>query len=403
MVLKPKESIIKNIPADVSYCFTINKQEFIKETSLGEELEKDSLFQKFKAKIPPKALEIYEVAGINKLGDLAIFGETNDVLNLAWIGESKKKLKEFIKDNRLHETEYKYFNQVKISDKLFLNYRWPMLVLSNYITTENFDFFDPKVKKLKPNDLLHPATENSLLYGFIIPDRGLMLNYTFIPLYGKAFVCLKKDDKKIEVLFVQPRMKLKGKLGLPEKTPSSHALLSWPIDSQPVSKIKYIPGVVLKSLDRLLSKPVTHLYAEVLDTISTIEEKTQLDFDAEFQGTLKVIENYKTYPGLRLEFIKKTPVNANRFKRRSKPVNLGLDIFKLRFTETASSYTIESDTNSIWVSQQNMPDYYVYANLVTLNTDPFWESFTKTTIKTLQLHAAALGKGSVFVLTLQRE
>ena len=54
---KPKESVIKNIPSDVIYCFTIDKRQFLKETDFLEDILKDSLILKFKSKIPGKSLE----------------------------------------------------------------------------------------------------------------------------------------------------------------------------------------------------------------------------------------------------------------------------------------------------------------------------------------------------------
>ena len=61
MLKRPKESIILNIPADVSYCFTINKQQFSKE-NLSETFQTDSFLQKIKARLPAKAIKVFNVA-----------------------------------------------------------------------------------------------------------------------------------------------------------------------------------------------------------------------------------------------------------------------------------------------------------------------------------------------------
>lgn len=398
-VLRQNESVLKNIPADISYCFTINKQEYLNQSSFLEDIERDSLFQKIKTKFPDEAFELFKEIGIKKSGDLAVYGEANDQINLAWIGESRKKLRAFLKRHRLTEKSLSNNQQVKISDKLFLNYNWPLLLLSNVNDSQKLEFFNYEAKKLNPKDLIHPRTKNCLFYGFVIPDRNLMLNYTFIPFNGKAFVGLKFNNSQIEVLYIQPKMKLKGKLGLPEKKPTSHALLSWPVDSQAGSKIRYIPKVILHNINKLITKEVTHLYAEALDTISTKEERTQLDFDAEFQGSLKVFDYYKTYPGLRLEFIKKIPDNANF----TKPTNLGLEIFKLQFTESKTAFNIESEKILPGIAEQKIPDYYIYADFKTLNTDPYWEPLVKTSFQSLELHAEPYEGGSVFILVVKTE
>lgn len=399
---KPSESVIKNIPADVNYCFTVDKKQFIIESFLAEDSKKDSLFKKIKSKIPVEAFLVYNTVGINSLGDLAVFGETNDEINAAWIGENEKKLAELIKQKHWFEKRFKNFNQVKISDKLYINYKWPIVILSTKQVAESFEYFNPTLKKLNAKDLKNSKTNKCLIYGFVIPNRSLLINYPFLPLYGRAYFGIQKEDKKIEVFFIQPRMKLRGKLGIPQKIPQSIALLSWPIDSGSIPHVKQIPSVVLSSLNQLVTKPVSHLYAEVLDTVSTYQEIIQYDMDSEFQLTQKIINHYKTYPGLRLEFLKTTPDTSNFISTPAKPTNLGLDILKLHQWENKNSYFIASENKLPEASSQNIPDYYIYANLEMLKTDPFWESIIKTNFKSLQLHAEELGKGSVFVLTLKR-
>ena len=401
MLKKPKESIILHIPADVSYCITIDKQQFFKE-DFSETFQKDSFLQKIKARLPAKAINVFNTIGFNPLGDLAMFGETNNEINMAWIGNSRKEMEGMIKKRKWPETVFKNFVQVKISNNLFLLHKWPIVILRNKAPTENFEFFNPSIKKVSQKYLLHPKTEGSLIYGFIIPDRNFIFNYPFIPLEGIMYIGLKNEDKKIKILFVQPRMQLKGKLGIPKSDPDCNALISWPMDIHAVTGIKQIPSAVVTNLNTLITKPVSQLYAEVLDTISTFQEIIQYDMDDEFQLTQKIINHYKTYPGLRLEFIKTLSDSAGLKSGKAKPTNIGLDIFKLFYSENPKSYIIASEDVLPRLSLLKIPDYYIYADLDVLKTDPFWEPFTKTTYKKLQLHAEALDKGSMFVLTLEK-
>ncbi len=394
---KPKSTVLTKIPSDVTYCFTIDKTQVFKESDFLENAQKDAFFIKLKNKLPKNALKIYHAIGLNSLGDLAIFGEKNEDLNIAWIGKNEEVIAQLIKKNKWHETKFKNFNQVKISDQLYLNYKWPYLVLNSALVNENFDFFNPTIKKLTAIDMHHPKLNGCLIYGFIIIDRNFIINYPYIPLYGKAFAGVKKSATKTELYFIQRRMKLLGKLGLPKHKPKNIAVLSWPIDSQPVSKIKFIPNLAMDSINRIINKSVVHLYAEVLDTLSTYQEIVRYNLDAEFQLTQKIIHQYQTFPGMRLEFVKKVKDEVNR----DRPISLGLDIFKLTLNEINTSYIIASEHSTPLLSNQALPDYYIYANLDRLKADPFWDTWIKTNYETLELHAENLGKGSIFILTLE--
>ena len=394
----PKELVIEKIPADINWCFTVDKKEFLKETVLSHDILKDSLFQKLKSKLPPIALKIYKAIELNPMGDIAAFGQTDDEINVAWIGKNEKDLTFIINQNKWPEKKYKHFTEVKILDDLYLEYKWPIVLLRNKPATDDFKFFSSKTKKLTGKQLLHAKTNGSIIYGFIKPNKKFINKYSILPLGQTIFIGLKKVDSKFTVFFVQPDIQLKGKLGTPTKIPSNFAVVSWPLNNEVVASIKPIPSVVSASLHQLLSKPFYHFYGEVLDTISTTEEYTQIDWDNEFRLTLKVREKYKAFPGLRLQFIKKMADNSNS----SQATNLGLDILKLQFAETSKYYCIASEDKQPRPSEQNIPDYYVYANFDVLQTDPFWQPIIETSFKSLLLYAEPMDKGSVFVLTLEK-
>ncbi len=394
----PSELVIEKIPMDVNWCFTVDKKEFFQETLLSEDLEKDSLFQKLKAKLPFDALKIYNTIGINQMGDIAAFGQTEDEINVAWIGKNEKDLTTAIKHNKWPEKKYKHFSEVNISDNLYLEYQWPIALLRNKPAGDDFKFFSSKAKKLNGKQLLHNKTKGSIIYGFIKPSKQFAAKYSFIPLDKIIFIGLKKEDSKINIYFVQPSIKLKGKLGIPQKHPSDIAIISWPLTNEAISSITQIPSAVSARLNQLLTKPFIHFYGEVLDTISTTEEYTQIDWDNEFRLTLKVREKYKAFPGLRMEFIKKAADNSNS----SQAINLGLDILKLQFAETSKSYNISSEDKQPRPSEQNIPDYYLYANFDVLQADPFWQPIIENSFKCILLYTKPLDKGSVFVLTLEK-
>ncbi len=394
---KPKSTVLKHIPSDVTYCFTINKGQFFKESEFLESVKKDPFLTALKNKMPHKASKIYKAIGLSSLGDLAIFGEKTSEINMAWIGKNEEAIAQLIKKNKWRETSFKNFKQVKISNRLYLNYKWPLVVLNSTKVDANYDVFNPLIKKLTATDLQHPKIDDCLLYGFIIVDRNFIINYPYIPLYGKAFVGLKKGPKKTELYFIQRRMKLIGKLGLPKHALKNIAVLSWPIDSQPVSKIKFIPNLLMDSINGIINKPVVHLFAEVLDTFSTYQEIVRYNLDAEFKLTQKIIHQYQTFPGLRFEFVKKN----KDISQITRPTTLGMDVLKLTINETNASYVIASKHSMPTLSTQAIPDYYIYANLDRLKADQFWEPWIKTNYHSLEMHAENYGKGSIFILTLE--
>ena len=394
----PTKLVIDKIPADVNWCFKVDKKEFFKETLISDFLQKDSLLQKLTSKLPSIAIKIFETVDINPMGDIAAFGQTEDEINVAWIGKNENALIALIKQNKWPEKKYKHFTQFKISDNLYLEYKWPIALLRNKPAVDEFKFFSSKTKKLTDKQLLHSKTKGSLVYGFIKPSKQFIAKYSFLPLGKTVFIGFKKIDSKITIFFVQPDIQLKGKLGVPQKTPSDIAIISWPLTNEAISSIKQIPTVVSSTLYQLLTKPFHHFYGEVLDTISTSEEYTQIDWDNEFRLTLKVREKYKAFPGLRLEFIKKMADNTNS----TQATNLGLDILKLQFAETSKSYIIASEDKQPRPSEKNIPDYYIYANFDVLQTDPFWQPIFETNFRALLMYAEPIDKGSVFVLTLEK-
>jgi hypothetical protein len=395
---KPNNFVLKNIPADVTYCFTINKKDALSEKSLSETFEKDTFFKNIKGRIAPEVFEIIRKIGFNPFGDMAIFGQNNHEINFAWVGNNKTELQTLIKQKKWVETKKSHYNLVKISNQLYLKYNWPIIELSNNNTFN--DFFNPKTKKLTKADIEHTKTKGNLIYGFIISDREFIIHYPFIPLYGKAYIGVQRLNNKINISFTQSRVVLKGKLGKPKLLPQSNALISWPLDSGHMPVIKQIPNIVSTHLNQLINRPVKHIYAELLDTISTYQEIIQYDMNDEFQLTQKVINHFTTFPGMRLQFIKTHADQHLSNHQTSKSTNLGLDIFKLKYTNTSNSFIISSEDVLPLPYTLNLPDYYLYANFDLLKSDPYWRFLSKSDIRSLQLHAENYEKGTVFILQI---
>ena len=96
----PTKLVIEKIPADVNWCFKVDKKEFFKETLISDFLQKDSLLQKLTSKLPSIAIKIFETVDINPMGDIAAFGQTEDEINVAWIGKNENALIALIKQNK---------------------------------------------------------------------------------------------------------------------------------------------------------------------------------------------------------------------------------------------------------------------------------------------------------------
>ncbi len=397
-IYRQKDSLVKQVPADVLFCFTMDKRQLYKDGFSKEELYKDSFFQNLKHKIPAKSLEIFNQLGMNLMGDMVFFGTGSGDINLAWFASNKDNLVRLTKRYKAIETTYSTHTQLKFGEKIYLNYKWPVVVLSSKQSGKDFDFFNPKVKKLLEKDLKDPALTKCSLYGFYTANRNIILTYSFLPIDGRAFIGLSKTKKGMELKLVQRKVKLEGKLGLPKTKPKVAGLVSWPITPLSELSMEPIPTVVTGRIDSLLRKPVKHFYGEVLDTISTYQEIVKYLLDAEFRLTQKIIYHFKSYPGLRLQFLKKTKDESDK----SFATNLGLDILKLQFSETGESYIISSENTLPLPSYGGWPDYYVYSNIEMLRADPFWEPYIKTNFSQLELYAQNLDKGSMFTLALTK-
>lgn len=401
LLKKPNVSVVKNVPADVDFCITFNKTEILKEGSTIENIQKDSLYRRLKTKIPAEAILIFSTVGFNPLGDFALFGK-GDSYNLAWVGSNKNEFEQLIFKNSWKVIKHKTYDEVKFSEKLFLMYSWPLLLLTNKTINKENTFFIKDGKKIKKSELHHSKTVNCMAFGFINPSKLFGKNFQFIPQNGKVFVGLKSSSQDIEFLLVQPNIKLKGKMGKVPVNVSTNALFSWPLTLNKLSEIKPIPDTVVLHLKELVKKPVYGVYGEILDTFSVSNRIITYDMDAEFKLTQKITMAFKTYPGWHLEFYKNTPENNNTLV--SQNTGLGLDILKLRYIEKADRYVLTTDTTKIktGVSKDKLPAYFVYINIEKLKADPFWKSYVQSSFKEMYLYADNIEKGSMFTLKFMK-
>lgn len=396
---KPNVSVVKNIPADSDFCITFNKSEVIKENASIETIQKDSMYKRIFAKIPAKAILIFTKAGFNPLGDLAIFGK-NDSYNLAWVGRNKKEFEQLILKKSWPVIKHKTYNEVKLSNKLYLMYSWPLILLTNKSADKENAFFIKGGKKIRKSDLIHSKTKNCIAFGFFDPVKFLGSDLHLIPQKGRLFVGLKSSSKEIELFLVQPKVKLEGKMGIVPVKSSTNALFCWPINLDKLSEIKQVPDTVAMHLKELIKMPVNGVYGEILDTFSVSDRIITYDMDAEFKLTQKITFVYKTYPGWHLEFYK----NAKETDAPaiSQKTGLGLDILKLRYLEKGDRYVLTTDTSKLKVLEPNkkMPSYFVYVNVEKLKMDPFWKSYVQSNFKEVFLYADNLEKGSMFTFKL---
>lgn len=404
---KPKVMVFKKVPADVSYCFTINKQHFFENISSVEGIKNDSILNVLNEKIPKEAVTVLNTAGINPFSDLVFFGKKKK-MNFAWTGNNFSALLDTINLHKWPIVKLKGFERVKINDNLYLSIDWPVMLLTNYPTAEKEEFFSKSAPKIKKQTLYHSKTNQCVVYGFVIPDSNITKLLSWIPLKGKAYVGLNFENAKTEVYYVQPEVRLTGKLGYPKKNPTTYAFISWPLTVKEINENKQLPMAISSSLSHELIKPVKYFYGEVLDTVSYTEQIVSYDMDAEFKLTQKVVYMQKTFPGLYFEFEKLIPSQDSSLIFNEMGTDMGLPIFKLFFKENAKSYIISSESgtkknqvNSI--SYEIMPNYCVFANLELLKTDPFWKKYTNTNFKRMRFYANSLGKGSMYVLQLERE
>jgi len=391
MLKKPKESVLKKVPKGVGFCFTVSKEQLLKEGFSVNDFANDPLFKKLKSLIPQEAFQILNTVGINVLGEMSLFG-TGESINLAWIGSNQESMIDTIEHYKWPTSKHLHYTQVKITNSLYLCYQWPVLVLCNTPDFQTKQFFDPEAKKLNRKEMIYVNTGNSLIYGFIIPEPDQIRRLMYIPLKGKAYVNVSKQDNQIQVDYMQPDLKLKGNLGVPTIQPTDYAFISWPLNVLNLNVLK-LPPPLRDSLNKSISKPVSHIYGRVLDTFSTTEKIITYDMDEEYRLTQKILDIYKSYPGLWLKFMKSP---ADKTTRLPRITNMGLDILKLQFTELPDSYVIASEIKTY----VPMPDYCVFANLELMQTDPFWQPITQTSLKKISFHAEPFEKGSKYVLSL---
>ena len=389
------------MPADIDFCITVNKSEILKESTSISKVQSDSLYAKIKSKIPLQAFTLFSTAGMNPLGDLAIFGK-GDTYQMAWVANNKMAFEQLIVKGSWKVIKHKTYDEVQLSDKLFLLYSWPLLLLTNKARDKENAFFNKRTKKLRKRDLYHDKTRDCMVFGYFDPSKLLWRDIQFIPQKGKAFIGVKLGAKEIELLLVQPQVKLEGKLGNMQVEGSPSGFFSWPLTLNQLTEYKPLPDTVLMHLTNLIKKPVHRIYGEILDTFSVSDRRITYDMDAEFKLTQKITFVYKTYPGCHLEFYKNTPDGT--VTAGSQKTGLGLDILKLTYFEKDNRYIFTTDSSKIKpkLTIEKVPNYFVYLNIDKLKTDPFLKSYMQGSFKELYVYAEAIEKGSVFTFKLIR-
>lgn len=405
LLKKPSQSVLKKVPADVSFCLTVNKTQLLKDSEPLSNFAQDSLYIGIKSKFPAKALRLVKSIGFNALGDMAFFGNLKQ-LNLAWIGKDEQSMLDTIRVHKWPVSHFKDHDQVKIDSDLYLDYRWPIVLLSNYSQGVKNDFFGSSKPKIKKSELVNPETSDYSIYGFMIPEKLWPEIGNWLPIKQKAFVGLRNQDKKIELVYVQPNLKLKGKLGDTQSKPKVVACLNWPFTQQSLSSIKQMPDTVLNNLNRLVSLPFNNVYAEVLDTISSSQRRVTYVVDEEFKLTQKIIYVFETFPGMYLQFGKVQKSGSVYANNHFQPVNLGMDKLKLQYLQTPESFIITSDSLANIEHKQKeisrLPSYYLYVDFELLHNDPYWRMFSRNEFKTAKLYSKDLDKGSMFVIEFDK-
>jgi len=405
LLKKPSQSVLKKVPADVSFCFTVNKTQLLRNSEALGNFAQDSFYIGIKSKFPSKTFRLFKSIGFNALGDLAFFGNRAQ-LNLAWIGNDEQSMLDTIYMHKWIISHFKDHDQVRIDSNLYLDYQWPIVMLSNYSQGLKNDFFGSGKPKIKKSQLLHAVTEDYSIYGFMIPEKLWPELRTWLPLKDKAYVGLRNQDKKIELVYAQPSVFLKGKLGDAKYNPKVFACLKWPFNRASVSGIKQIPDTIINHLNRLVNLPFNQVYAEVLDTISSSQRRVTYVVDEEFKLTQKIVYVFETFPGLYLQFNKGIKSKSSEVNKHLQPVNLGMDKLKLLFLQTFESFIITSDSLEINEHKQKeiygLPSYYILLNFDLLRNDPYWKMFLQNDFKTAKVYAKSHKKGSMFIVEINK-
>lgn len=76
---------------------------------------------------------------------MAFFGNLKQ-LNLAWIGKDEQSMLDTIRVHKWPVSHFKDHDQVKIDSDLYLDYRWPIVLLSNYSQGVKMIFWEHNLK-----------------------------------------------------------------------------------------------------------------------------------------------------------------------------------------------------------------------------------------------------------------
>lgn len=364
----------------------MNNRKIANELRLIEKIKKDTFVKRSTSNFTQTIEKIIEQTGVNPLGEIVLFGNYNSYY-LAWAGISKKTFYKYLKNSKLIAKHTKNFEYVKLNNKLYLSYDWPLVVLSNKLPDLKKGFFSDKSPKISIKDLQIEENKNSTVWGFIKPDlynSGLL---KLIPIKEKTYISVIIDEQKTEFNLYQKNLKLQNQNFLPSINNKCLLVLSCPWDTLFIKSVNILPNEIVKPILKMISKPVNQLNFEVLDTITSTEQVITYDMDIEFKLTQKIYYKYKTYPGMYLELFKTQPDTQTK---------ISSEFFKQKLSENTKSYVLQSGNKTF----EKLPDYYFYANIDLLRTDPFWKPFCSSHINKVEIFTSPYKNGSITKIKL---
>lgn len=382
-----KLNVIRRVPADVSYCISFDNSKLAKEIIFLDNIKRDTLIKTGKKGFFAEAEKIIALTKINPLGKIALFGSKKSY-SIAWSGISKKLLFSYLKSKKLKIEHGSNYDYVKINNKYFLCFDYPVFLMSNALPDDKKGFFSDNSKKILPDELYCQTNRNSCIYGFIKPDTLAFDLFKILPLKEKAYLSVNIGENETKIAFTQENIKLSDDYFLPETNAQCMLLLSSPWNYGFFNSMNIVPKKIKTYFGNIFSKEIEQLNFEVLDTITSTEQYITYDMDNEFKLTQKVNYKLKTYPGLYLEL----------FKTHSDTANLkhNTEFFNLELRETKSSYILKSGDKTF----KKLPPFYFYANIELLQYDPFWKEYCISAIKKITVLNSSKNKGSELKISI---
>ena len=382
-----KLNVIRRVPSDVSYCISFDNSKLSKEIIFLDNIQRDTLIKTGKKGFFAEAQKIISITKINPLSKIVLFGSKKN-FSIAWNGISKKSLFSYIKSQNLNIKHSKNYDYVKIYNKYFLCFDYPVFLMSNTLPDEKKGFFSNNIKKILPDELYCETNRNSSIYGFVKPDTMAFELLKILPIKEKAYLSVNIDENETQIVFTQKNIKLSDSYFLPETNAQCLMVLSSPWNYSFFNSINIVPHKIKTYFGKIFSKEIEQLNFEVLDTLTTTEQYITYDMDREFKLTQKVNYKLKTYPGLYLELFKTHTDTAN--------LKHNTEFFNLELLETKSSYILKSGEKTF----KNLPPFYFYANIELLQYDPFWKDYCISAIKKIKVLNSPKNKGSELKISI---